>query len=104
MKERGLRSPGGSEFRLRNSGFFTTPCALVGGRRPLWIGNHRVRAVPLGSVLYEDDIVRCGDVTLYGMTADIVVDLRDWILGTDRRRVAARVEGLRSFMELRRAE
>ena len=53
----------------------------------------------LGSVTYEDEKLTCGDVTLYGRTADIVVDLRDWILGTDRLRVATRVDGLRAFLD-----
>ena len=63
--------------------------------------NHRIKTVELGTVYYDDDVLRCGDVTIYGMTADIVIDLRDWILGTERRRVAARAEGLRSFIKHR---
>jgi ADP-ribose pyrophosphatase YjhB (NUDIX family) len=60
--------------------------------------NHSVHRIDLGSVVYEDDILRFGSVTATGMTADILVDLRDWLRGSDRRRVPARSAALGAFL------
>jgi hypothetical protein len=62
--------------------------------------NHIVRRIYLGSVVYEDDVVRLGPVTATGTTADILVDLRDRFRGSDRRRVPARSAGLRAFLRM----
>jgi 8-oxo-dGTP pyrophosphatase MutT (NUDIX family) len=59
---------------------------------------HTVKIVALGDLDYEDDILRSPNVTLYGLSADIVVDLLHWIAGSDRRRGAARLAGLRYFI------
>jgi 8-oxo-dGTP pyrophosphatase MutT (NUDIX family) len=54
----------------------------------------------LQRIVYEDDVLRLGSVTVTGMTADILVDLRDWIRGSDRRRVPARSAGLSAYLKM----
>ena len=56
--------------------------------------NHDVQVVSLGAIDYVDDVLRCSGITIVGVTADIIVDLVHWLEGDDRRRVAARMEGL----------
>ena len=56
--------------------------------------NHEIRVVRLGDIDYEDDVLRCSGITIVGLTADIVLDLVHWLDGRDRRRGAARLEGL----------
>ena len=56
--------------------------------------NHDVQIVSLGDIDYVDDVLRCSGITIVGVTADIIVDLVHWLEGEDRRRVAARMEGL----------
>ena len=73
---------------------------MYAARQKLDDSNHSVQRINLGSVVYEDDVLRLGSVTVTGMTADILVDLRDWIRGSDRRRVPARAAGLSSFLKI----
>lgn len=63
-------------------------------------GNHDTYRVLIGDpeFLYEDDILLLGDDRLAGMTADILVDLREWLRGVDRRRSAPRTAALRAYV------
>lgn len=56
--------------------------------------NRDVRHVALGEIDYEDDILHCSGISIVGVTADIVLDLVHWLDGRDRRRTAARWQGL----------
>ena len=66
--------------------------------------NHEVTIVPLGAIDYTDDILRCSGITIVGLTADIVIDLMHWLDGRDRRRVPARMAGLRYLVEIGRVK
>jgi len=59
--------------------------------------HHDTYRVLIGDTVYEDDILHLGDDRLAGMTADILVDLRDWLRGSDRRRVPARAAALDAY-------
>jgi 8-oxo-dGTP pyrophosphatase MutT (NUDIX family) len=48
--------------------------------------------------VYIDDVIDAGDFEIYGMTADVVLDLLAFLAGRDRQRVPARAQGLRHFM------
>lgn len=58
---------------------------------------HATYRVPIGETVYEDDILELGPDHVAGMTADILVDLRDWLRGVDRRRVPARAAALHAY-------
>lgn len=66
--------------------------------------NHDVQTVPLGAIDYTDDVLRCSGVTIVGLTADIVIDLVQWLDGRDRRRVPARLQGLQYLVEIGRVK
>jgi 8-oxo-dGTP pyrophosphatase MutT (NUDIX family) len=59
--------------------------------------HHHTYRVPLGEIDYEDDILVFGPHRIAGMTADILVDLRDWLRGVDRRRLPARAAALAAY-------
>lgn len=59
---------------------------------------HGTYRVPLGDLDYEDDVLELGAGRIAGMTADILVDLRDWLRGADRRRTPQRAAALRAYL------
>lgn len=59
--------------------------------------HHDTYRVPLGDLVYEDDVLVFGPDRIAGMTADVLVDLRDWLRGHDRRRMAARRGALDAY-------
>ena len=74
------------------------PCSLTELSGPT---AHRVEKALIGDHEYHDDVLDARHASVRGVTADIVVDLLDWLAGRDRRRIAARAEGLRAFARLR---
>lgn len=62
---------------------------------------HRTAHVAIGHVDYVDDVLDHPDASIRGVTADIIVDLLEWIAGRDRRRAPDRTLGLHAFAALR---
>ena len=60
-------------------------------------GARREQVVSHNGRDFTNDVLVAGDFEIYGLTADIVLDLITWIAGSDRRRTAARAGELAFF-------
>lgn len=65
--------------------------ALADIARP---GAHRVDIAEINGVTYENDVLDAGSFDIYGLTADLVMDLLAWLDGRERGRVPVRLEEL----------
>jgi hypothetical protein len=68
---------------------FLTPLADIA--RPQ---AHRIHHAEIDGVIYENDVLDAGTFDIYGLTADIVMDLLAWLDGRERDRVPIRLEEL----------
>ncbi|MGI9601997.1 MAG: NUDIX hydrolase [Acidimicrobiales bacterium] len=59
--------------------------------------NHSTRVTPAGAYEYRDDVLTVGDMVAYGFTADLVLDLTEWMAGRDRRMTERRLADLAHF-------
>jgi 8-oxo-dGTP pyrophosphatase MutT (NUDIX family) len=57
----------------------------------------RVDAIEHGGHHFRNDVIDAGGFEIYGLTADLVLDLLAWIVGSDRRRVPQRAGDLEHF-------
>ncbi len=73
---------------------FLTPLAAIA--RP---EAHRVDVAEINGVTYENDVLDAGDFDIYGLTADIVMDLLAWLDGRERDRVPIRLAELARKLE-----
>ena len=73
---------------------FLTPLADIA--RP---EAHRIDVAEINGVTYENDVLDAGDFDIYGLTADIVMDLLAWLDGRERDRVPIRLEELARKLE-----
>lgn len=55
---------------------------------------HRIDIAEINGVIYENDVLDAGSFDIYGLTADIVMDLLAWLEGRERERVPIRLEEL----------
>jgi 8-oxo-dGTP pyrophosphatase MutT (NUDIX family) len=65
---------------------FVTPLARIA--RP---DAHRVDIAEIAGVTYENDVIDADVFDIYGLTADIVLDLLAWLAGRERDRVPQRL-------------
>ena len=68
---------------------FLTPLADIA--RP---EAHRIDIAEINGVIYENDVLDAGSFDIYGLTADLVMDLLAWLDGRERDRVPVRLEEL----------
>jgi 8-oxo-dGTP pyrophosphatase MutT (NUDIX family) len=73
---------------------FVTPLADIA--RP---DAHRVDSAEINGVVYENDVLDAGTFDVYGLTADIVMDLLAWLDGRERDRVPIRLVELARKLE-----
>ena len=59
---------------------------------------HRVDVAELDGVLYENEVIDTAACSIYGLTADLVLDLVVWLEGVERARVPVRLAALRSSL------
>jgi 8-oxo-dGTP pyrophosphatase MutT (NUDIX family) len=55
---------------------------------------YEIDVLELDGVTYENDVIATGACRIYGLTADLVLDLVAWLDGRERDRVPARLEEL----------
>ncbi len=77
---------------------FLTPLAEIA--RP---EAHRIDIAEIDGVTYENDVLEAGTFDIYGLTADLVMDLLAWLDGRERDRVPVRLEELARKLESERA-
>jgi mutator protein MutT len=74
---------------------FLTPLARIA--RP---AAHRVDVAEIDGHIYENDVLDAGGFDIYGLTADIVMDLLAWLAGTERGRIPGRLADLERSLGL----
>jgi 8-oxo-dGTP pyrophosphatase MutT (NUDIX family) len=60
---------------------------------------HSVHVAEIEGRRYENDVLDAGAFDIYGLTADIVMDLLAWLEGNERDRVPIRLEELERMLE-----
>lgn len=73
---------------------FLTPLARIA--RP---EAHRIDIAEINGRTYENDVLDADDIDIYGLTADIVMDLLAWLAGTERDRIPIRLAELQRSLE-----
>jgi SAM-dependent methyltransferase/ADP-ribose pyrophosphatase YjhB (NUDIX family) len=63
---------------------------------------HRIDVVEINGVTYENDVLDAGTFDIYGLTADLVMDLFAWLDGRERDRVPVRLDELARKLERER--
>jgi mutator protein MutT len=74
---------------------FRTPLARIA--RP---EAHRVDVAEIDGHTYENDVLDADGFDIYGLTADIVMDLLAWLAGTERDRIPGRLADLERSLGL----
>jgi 8-oxo-dGTP pyrophosphatase MutT (NUDIX family) len=74
---------------------FVTPLARIA--RP---EAHRVDVAEIDGHTYENDVLDADDFDIYGLTADIVMDLVAWLAGIERDRIPGRLADLERSLGL----
>ena len=73
---------------------FFTPLARIA--RP---EAHRIDTAEINGRTYENDVLDADTFDIYGLTADIVMDLLAWLAGTERDRITIRLAELERSLE-----
>jgi mutator protein MutT len=68
---------------------FLTPLAAIAS-----LTTHRIDRVEVDGHVFENDVIDGPDCEIYGLTADLVLDLVAWLDGRERDRVPTRVADL----------
>jgi mutator protein MutT len=68
---------------------FVTPLARIARAEA-----HRVDIAEIDGHTYENDVLDADGFDIYGLTADIVMDLLAWLAGTERDRIPGRLADL----------
>ena len=75
---------------------FLTPLAHIARTEA-----HHVHVAEIDGRTYENDVLDAGDFEIYGLTADIVMDLLAWLDGRERDRIPVRLAELERSLEPR---
>lgn len=74
---------------------FLVPLARIAGEDA-----HRIDVAEIDGHTYENDVLDAGELEIYGLTADLVLDLLAWVAGAERDRVPTRLAELERSLGL----
>jgi 8-oxo-dGTP pyrophosphatase MutT (NUDIX family) len=74
---------------------FLTPLARIARE-----DSHRIDVAEIDGHTYENDVLDAGELEIYGLTADLVLDLLAWVAGNERDRIPTRLAELERSLGL----